>query len=424
MRNSINYLCFIFIIAMHIFLTGCKEEPPEEIPVTAIKLDMAGLSLHVGGTKTINAAVEPAEAVNKRITWSSSDQSVAYIDQYGLITAFKKGTAVITASSPFYDDVVSACIVAVTEPSRPNLDDPNEPFMHMVKIEGGKFQMGSPETEEARRDDENMRKNSEVTLDSFWIGKYQVTQKQYQTVMGNNPSVFKGRYLPKEVTTGDYLPVESVSWYAAIVFCNRLSIREDLTPVYYIQEYQSSNPGDWGTIPISNNNIWESVEIIPDANGYRLPTEAEWEYACRAGTTTKYWTGDNDLSITGNGNVADLTCLEIPTYAGSNLFGKWIVMNFYDGYSEIAPVGSFAPNPWGLYDILGNVYEWCWDWYTESYNNAGGNVNPQGPKRGEARVFRGGSWGRYGEYLRSAYRVADYPYRGGDLIGFRVARNN
>jgi formylglycine-generating enzyme required for sulfatase activity len=195
------------------------------------------------------------------------------------------------------------------------------------------------------------------------MGKYEVTQAEYQSVMGTNPSYFKW----------SNLPVEQVSWYDAAEFCNRLSQSEGLTPAYTIN----------GTNVTCNWN----------ANGYRLPTEAEWEYACRAGTTTPYSTGNNITTSQANFN------------SGST-----------------KSVGSFAPNPWGLYDMHGNVWEWCWDWYGNY--SSGAQNNPRGPVSGDNRVIRGGGWGIYGQYLRSAIRLdlSLSPSDGADSVGFRLVR--
>jgi hypothetical protein len=155
---------------------------------------------------------------------------------------------------------------------------------NMVRVEGGTFQMGSSASEPQRESNETQH---QVTVSGFYMGKYTVTQKEYQEVMGTNPSYFKG----------DNLPVENVSWYDAIEYCNRLSIREGLTPAYTI---------DKGRSDINNKSEYDDVRWLVtwnrNANGYRLPTEAEWEYACRAGTTTLFNTGNNITTNNANYN--------------------------------------------------------------------------------------------------------------------------
>jgi len=232
----------------------------------------------------------------------------------------------------------------------------------MVRINGGTFSMGSPANEPEREDDEVQH---QVTVGSFYLGKYEVTQKEYQEVMGTTPSGFKG----------DNLPVESVSWFDAVEYCNKRSQREGLTPAYTI-----SGSGDNRTVTWNRN-----------ANGYRLPTEAEWEYACRAGTTTAYNTG---ASITDNTG--------------------W--------YSDrkTHPVGQKPANAWGLYDMHGNVFEWCWDWYGNY--PSGAQTDPVGASSGSRRVRRGGSWSNTAQFARSALRINNDPYFRSINLGFRVLR--
>jgi len=254
-----------------------------------------------------------------------------------------------------------------------------------VLINGGTFTMGSPEDERGRNYDEVQH---QVTVSSFYLGKYEVTQKEYQEVMGTNPSEFKG----------DNLPVENVSWFDAVEYCNKRSQREGLTPAYTI-----SGSGDNRTVTWNRN-----------ANGYRLPTEAEWEYACRAGTTTRFWSGNDETSLAGKANVADLTLKDI---VGDDL-NAWT--NIRDGYAGTAAVGSFAPNPWGLYDMHGNVFEWCWDWYGNY--PSGAQTDPVGASSGSARVLRGGSWGISAQFVRSAFRLYYTPTFRFNFLGFRVLR--
>jgi len=279
---------------------------------------------------------------------------------------------------------------------------------NMVFINGGTFIMGSPVNELGREDNETQH---QVTVSSFYMSIYAVTQKEYMEVMGENPSFFQG----------ENLPVERVSWYDAIEYCNRLSEQEGLIPVYTINKNQI-DPNNLNVI--SSRNQYDpdplrwTVTWNKNANGYRLPTEAEWEYACRAGTTTRYWSGDDEMSLFGKVNAADLTFIE---RMGEANF-EWV--NFHDNFVTTSPVGSFAPNPWGLYDMRGNVYEWCWDWYG-SYPTEP-QINPIGAVSGTERVIRGGAWINGGNDLRSAARYGAIPFHQLYLfsfLGFRVVRN-
>jgi len=257
---------------------------------------------------------------------------------------------------------------------------------NMVRIQGGTFTMGSSANEPERRNDETQH---QVTVSSFYIGKYQVTQKEYQELMGKNPSLFKG----------DNLPVERVSWYDAVEYCNALSLKEGLMPAYTIDKDRSdaNNKNE-------NDTLRWLVTLNKNANGYRLPTEAEWEYACRAGTTTPFNTGNN--ITTGNAN-----------YNGNNPYNN----NSKGEYRQkTTNVGSFSPNPFGLYDMHGNVCEWCWDWYG-SYAS-GEQKDPTGAISDFYRVVRGGSWDDSGQDLRSAFRNGLTPLGSRDDFGFRLVR--
>jgi len=223
------------------------------------------------------------------------------------------------------------------------------------------------------------------------MGKYQVTQEQYQTVTGENPSSFSSN------SAGEIQgrrPVEYVNWYHAIVFCNRLSMQEGLTPAYRISG--STDPSDWGTVPTTSgvNVTWDSVTADWNANGYRLPTEAEWEYACRAGKTTAYNTGDTISDSTG-----------------------WFGVNSDNRTHE---VGLKSANTWLLHDMHGNVWEWCWDWYGSYASEA--QTDPKGADSGIDRILRGGAWMSPATDMRSAYRHGTWPYYRSNNNGFRVVR--
>ena len=241
-----------------------------------------------------------------------------------------------------------------------------------VRITGGTFIMGSPMNEPRRFSNELQR---EVTLSPFYMGIHEVTQALYEEVMGTNPSHFRG----------PDLPVEQVSWFDAIAFANRLSERRGLIPVYTTS---------------GQNVTWDR-----SANGYRLPTEAEWEFAARAGTTTIFYTGNNITVSQAN-------------YDGTRPFNNNAAGTFRQ---RTMPVGSFEPNTFGLYDMHGNVGEWCWDWNVAYPREA--QTDPAGAASGFHRVFRGGSWNHAGDFLRSARRGGDVPSTRGSYIGIRLVRN-
>jgi uncharacterized repeat protein (TIGR02543 family) len=253
-------------------------------------------------------------------------------------------------------------------------------FMEMVWIPAGSFVMGSPASEANRFEDEGPQHT--VTLTGFYMGKYTVTQQQYQAVMGTNPSGFK---TPPAGENAAKLPVEQVTWYDAVEFCNKLSQAEGLTPVYTI-----SGRTPAAGYPITRATVTASLS----ANGYRLPSEAQWEYACRAGTSAAYYNG-----------------------AGINNNTGWYNANSMNTTHE---VGKKPANNWGLYDMHGNVWEWCWDWFGNY--SSGTQNNPTGASSGVTRVTRGGSWYSTPQGIRSACRNGDNPSGQFANLGFRIVR--
>jgi formylglycine-generating enzyme required for sulfatase activity/tRNA A-37 threonylcarbamoyl transferase component Bud32 len=223
----------------------------------------------------------------------------------------------------------------------------NELGMQFRLIPAGSFMMGASPDDSEARDDERPQHRVEITR-PFYIGVYEVTQEQYELVMGSNPSRFKG----------SRRPVECVDWDEAKMFCRMLG---KMT-----------------------------------GEKYRLPSEAEWEFACRAGTTTKYYWGDNV-----NGDYG------------------WYADN---SKGETHEVGRKQPNDWGLYDMSGNVWEWCQDWYDAGYYSRSPSKDPVGPPSGNVRVLRGGSWGDDARHLRSSVRDWVTPDDRNSLNGFRIVR--
>ena len=242
------------------------------------------------------------------------------------------------------------------------------PSIQMVSIPAGSFNNGT----------------SVVTLSAFHMSEYDITQSQYQAMTGTNPSYFSSN---ADAAT---CPVEQVTWYDAVEFCNKLSSSAGLTPVYTIT----------GRTPATGYPI-TSATVTADftQNGYRLPTEAQWEYACRAGTTTTFFWGNTS-------GDPDATTESYAWYASNS-------NNTTHG------VGQKLPNPWGLYDIVGDVWQWCWDWF--GTYPTGPQTNPIGPSSGTDRVIRGGSWYNSSGGLASAYRYYDDPNYEYNTIGFRVA---
>ena len=253
----------------------------------------------------------------------------------------------------------------------------------LIFINGGTFNMGSPENELQRNEDE---KQHSVTVSDFYIGKYEVTQKEYKELTRENQSYFKG----------EDLPVENVTWYDAINYCNLLSEKQGLEPVYEIN---------------GENVTWNK-----EKNGYRLPTEAEWEYAGRAGTTTVFNTENSISADEANFYGHYPYGIEENYFSQENLDTKPGVYR-----QTTTKVGSFSPNKWGLYDIHGNIREWCFDYYG-TYDLENTN-NPSGPANGTLRVNRGGSWNDYAKHMRSAYRGSFEPDQAINNTGFRIVRN-
>ncbi len=255
--------------------------------------------------------------------------------------------------------------------------------IEMRRVRAGTFRMGSPDDDATALFDERPRHEVRISR-AFYLGIHPLTQAQYRAVAGVNPSWFASTGGGKDrmaERSGDPHPVESVGWLDAVRFCNRLSELEGLAPFYAI--------GAGGVSVLE----WMGP-------GYRLPTEAEWEYACRAGSSTEYCFGDDPR--------------DLPRFA------------WFSGEGESThPVGRKRPNAWGLFDMHGNVWEWCWDWHGRDYFRRSPVDDPHGPEpspRATAHVLRGGSWDEDAKGARSAshrYTSLIRPR----CVGFRVARS-
>ena len=257
--------------------------------------------------------------------------------------------------------------------------------MKLSLIPSGEFLMGTPRGESQSYTHEKPRHRVRITR-PFYLGIYEVTQSEYREQMGTNPSHFSVGGEGKDKVAGmdtARFPVENVSWLDAMAFCNELSKREGLRPCY-----------------------GSAREVIAEGTGYRLPTEAEWEYACRAGTTTAFTFGDRISSTMANFNGT-------VNYNGSAM-GPYL--------ERTAPAGDYRPNAFGLFDMHGNVREWCSDWIGDKYYAKSPVDNPPGPTQAASRVIRGGGWDNIPSICRSAHRGWVGPGQRNNSLGFRVVR--
>ncbi|MCL2289311.1 MAG: SUMF1/EgtB/PvdO family nonheme iron enzyme [Bacteroidetes bacterium] len=334
--KKIFYL-FITAALLSAVILACQDK----VPVSGIKMNKDSFPLAVGGTTTLTVEILPLSATNKTITWSTSNSSVATVVDNtsgaalaeGLVTGKAEGTAIITATTK--DGKHSTiCTVRVIN-AEPEL----------ILVEGGPFTMGCIDGN--CDDGSNELPVHEVTLSSYKITKYAVTQQQWEAVMGDNPSRNKG----------DGLPVESVSWHRVQEFIQKLNTFT--------------------------------------GKSYRLPTEAEWEYAARGGrkSTGKKYSGSDNI--------------EAVAWYSSNSGNK------------THPVGTKAPNELGIYDMSGNVLEWCSDWYGTYIG--GSQTNPTGPISGTMRIVRGGSALNFGANgCRVSFRTGTLPSNSISDLGFRL----
>jgi formylglycine-generating enzyme required for sulfatase activity len=263
------------------------------------------------------------------------------------------------------EDTASRSTVVTPQARGPERELVNSLVMGFVWVPPGTFRMGSPADEARRAPDEGPQHEVEIAR-GFYLGRHPVTQGQYRTVMGVNPACFHAGN-----GGGAEHPVEKVSWEDAVEFCRRLSAR---------------------------------AEEKKAGRTYRLPTEAEWEYACRAGTQTPFH-GGASLGAAAANFAGDYPYGDAPR--GPDL-------------QCTAPVGSYPPNAWGLYDLHGNVWEWCSDWYDPGYYKTSPRRAPRGPSGGSLRVLRGGCWAVAAENCRSARRDKFAPGARSSFIGFRV----
>ena len=263
--------------------------------------------------------------------------------------------------------------------------------IEMVWVAGGSFEMGKNLGTGGGID---MTPLHTVNLSGFYMAMKELTQGQYVIVMGMDDR-FSAVNAGTDYGRGNNYPMYYVSWYDAVAFCNRLSLKEGLSPAYRISG--TTNPNNWGDVPASGSSAWDAAEIVEGSDGYRLPTEAQWEYAAKGGNGTP-------------GNY---------TYSGGNDLNDFAWYNSNGGgYNH--EVGFKRANGLELYDMSGNVWEWCWDW-SGNYT-AEEATDPQGAPSGISRVTRGGSRYNPANAVRSVVRDSKYPFNRANDGGFRLVR--
>jgi len=414
-KTKFAILLSVLLLAFSMIFIGCSDvDLPErdERVIAVINLSPPDAARSTAGSSILDSLIAQATSYSLIVSRDGTNvfsetfpaNSVMEIELYlgehaFVLEAFKEteiiGRGVATAELAAGRNAVSIPLVL----------DARWSVIPLARIPAGTFIMGSPETEIGRWDD-GYEDQREVTLEGFYMGITPITGAQWEAVI--DVAKLRGWLPPGWLSPGGAPPVWStthgtpvgysdgpnhpalISWYDALVFSNLLSMKEGLSPAYRIGG--STDPADWGLAPhmsmtrefrIARREIWGAVEIVPGSAGYRLPVAEQWEYACRAGTTTAFNDGITD----------DWEDREAVGRLGWFYFNSG--SHFMHPLSGIHEVGLKQPNVWGLYDMHGNVWEWCWDLYMY-----------ESPliHRTAVRVIRGGSGGTSARWARSASR--------------------
>ncbi len=362
-------------ILLLLALWGCADSPIQEIgplaqPSLRVNSTLLGGTEGEPGVEYQFTAVPSSRPTWFRLEWDFGDGTPRRLVIGSLTVEHRfQEAGTYTVVARLYDHGTGVLWATGTLIVNIRLTPPQP---QMVMVPAGRFSMGSS------RDFSEQPVREVVVSKPLLVLPTEVTQQLWVAVMGYNPSYF----------SGDQRPVENITWWEAIDFCNRLSVRHGLRPCYLFR-------GD--TV------IWDRT-----ANGYRLPTEAEWEYVCRSGTVTDTYAGD--LRQPWGGCEEDEPVL-LPI--------AWYCRNSDD---RTHAVGQKQPNGFGLFDMLGNVAEWVWDWYSNTAYQSADSVDPAGPPSGSQRVVRGGAWNLGNFFLRAAARMGLSPWHHSPAVGFRIVR--
>ena len=396
MKHLFKVLTLFSVVSVVLMVSSCPHKnepeptpaptptptPSTTISVTGVKLNYTQIYREQGESFILTAPVEPSNASNKTVTWTTSNDSIATVNN-GTVTMTGSTvweSATITATSEDGGKTATCTVTVIQKPTASTADANG-----FVTISAGSMPLNSDGS-------------YHVTLTkAYMICDHEVTQKEWQAVMGNNPSYFTGN--PRAGEIQENRPVENINWYMAIAYCNKCSIKESLSPCYSVKV--GGTEVDWANlkyadIPTSDNANWNAAVCDFSKTGYRLPTEAEWEIAARGGLTGDVYAGTNDVSKLGD-------------YA-------WYIDNSDKKTHEVK---KKQPNGYGLYDMSGDVWEWCWDW-GGSYGGEEA-TDPTGASSGSYRVHSGGGWGGGASYCRASFR-GDFSQYGRYLLGYRLVR--
>ena len=368
MKKSFNRLCVLIVCAMFP-LAGCEDERTAVV-VESITINASSLEMTVGDTFQLTASSEPESDAG--FEWVSDNVGVVTVNASGLVTAIAEGEAVISVSA---GTASAVCSVSVNT-ARPEIE--------MVLIKSGTFTMGSSEDETERTEFEVQH---EVTISQdFYMGRYEVTNGQFSQFLNAHDVRQDGILLTEEY--GEQVMITEFDGWGSVWD----AATQKWQPVEGMDDH-----------PVVNVTWYGAMEFAHWVGG-TLPTEAQWEYACRAGSGDKWYFG-NDASL----------LVDHAWY--------WENSSSYELEIKTRKVGLLLPNSWGLYDVYGNVWEWCLDtWNGSSPYDAEAVTDPVSPHPGLSNVMRGGSWSVGTRYSRSAYRGTGYPYYSGSDVGFRIIK--